>query len=71
MLHLPPSLVLMICGRGIPMVLDTFYSNFFIHIPLKINTHLVTNFLTPEGEVVINVFLYINRSACLVIMHDK
>ena len=27
-----------------------FHSNFFIRVPIEINTHFVTTFLTPEGE---------------------
>ena len=59
------SLVLLICGSGIPMVFDVSIPIFFISFWPKINTHFVTNFMTPRGEVPITVSPSINGSACL------
>ena len=41
-------------------------SNFVIHAPPKINTHSVTTFSTPKGEVPVRVSLSINKSAQLI-----
>ena len=47
------------------------HSIFFIQFPPKVNTHFVTTFTTPKGEVPITVSQSINRSAILVHMHDE
>ena len=46
------------------------HSNFVIHVPPETNTHFVTIFLTPRGEVLIAVSPSINKSAHFVKMHD-
>ena len=47
------------------------HCNFFIHVPPKINSHFVTTFLTPEGELRIAVSPSINGSAWLVSFRDE
>ena len=46
-------------------------SKFFIRVSLEINTHFVTTFPTPKGELLITVSLSINVSASLVRMHNN